>query len=89
MRVFVSYAHEHREIADALALRLREAGHDLFFDREDLPPAESFDDRIRQALARSDLLVFLVSPESVATLVGTGFTAIGEVVSGDPSVELR
>ena len=66
MRVFLSYAGEQRTTADSIALRLREAGHDVFFDKDDLPAAVSFDDRIRQGLHRSNALVFLVSPESVA-----------------------
>lgn len=66
MHLFLSYAGEHRATADALALRLRQGGHEVFFDKDDLPPAESFDDRIRQGLAESDALVFLISPESVA-----------------------
>ena len=65
MRLFMSYAGEHRATADAIALRLREAGHDVFFDKDDLPAGESFDDRIRAALKDADGLVFLVSPESV------------------------
>jgi hypothetical protein len=65
MRLFLSYAGEHRATADAIALRLREAGHDVFFDKDDLPPGEGYDDRIRQALKDSDGFVFLVSPESV------------------------
>lgn len=52
--------------ADAVAVRLRQSGHSVFFDRDALPPAESFDERIRRAIAQSDLLLFLVSPESVA-----------------------
>jgi len=67
MRVFLSYAGEHRAVADSLALRLRQDGHSVFFDRDELPAAESFDNRIRKGLRRSDLLVFLISPESVAT----------------------
>jgi hypothetical protein len=66
MRLFLSYPGKHRATADAIALRLREDGHDVFFDRDDLPPAESYDDRIRRGLQKSDGLVFLVSPESVA-----------------------
>jgi hypothetical protein len=50
-----------------VTLRLRQEGHPVFFDRDELPAAESFDNRIRKGLRRSDLLVFLVSPESVAT----------------------
>jgi hypothetical protein len=67
MRIFLSYAAEHRAIADSLTLRLRQEGHSVFFDRDELPAAESFDDRIRKGLRRSDLVVFLLSPESVAT----------------------
>ncbi len=66
MQIFLSYAGEHRSTGDAIALRLRESGHEVFFDKDDLPAAESYDDRIRRALEHSDLLVFLVSPESVA-----------------------
>lgn len=65
MHLFLSYAGERRATADAIALRLREAGHDVFFDKDDLPPAESYDDRIRRGLKESDGLVFLISPESV------------------------
>jgi hypothetical protein len=65
MRLFLSYAGEHRATADALALRLRQARLHVFFDRDDLPPAESYDDRIRRGLEESDGLVFLISPESV------------------------
>jgi hypothetical protein len=66
MRAFLSYAGEHRATADSIALRLRQAGHDVFFDKDDLPAAASFDDRIREGVRRSDGLVFLVSPEAVA-----------------------
>jgi hypothetical protein len=66
MHLFLSYAGEHRATADALALRLRQGGHDVFYDRDDLPPGQSFDDRIREALKDCDGLVYLVSPESVA-----------------------
>jgi hypothetical protein len=77
MRLFLSYANEHRAEADAITLRLREAGHQVFFDKDDLPPGESYDDRIRRALSDADGLIFLVSPESVApgryTLTEMGF----------------
>ncbi|RDE48943.1 MAG: toll/interleukin-1 receptor domain-containing protein [Candidatus Accumulibacter meliphilus] len=67
MRIFISYAGEHRSKADAIVLRLRQAGHSVFFDRDALPPAESYDERIRRAIDASDALVFLVSPESVTS----------------------
>jgi hypothetical protein len=66
VNVFLSYAAEDREFAESLQLALAGAGHDVFFDRESLPAGAEFHTRIRQAIERSDLFVFLVSPESVA-----------------------
>lgn len=66
MRIFVSYSSQDRELADAIRLALKGAGHEVFFDREDLPAGESYDVRILEAIEASDLLVYLVSPESVA-----------------------
>ncbi|MDK2744348.1 MAG: toll/interleukin-1 receptor domain-containing protein [Nitrospira sp. BO4] len=66
MRIFVSYASEHRQIADRLALGLRGEGHEVFLDRDQLPPGEPYDSRIREAINLCDLMVFLISPESVA-----------------------
>ena len=66
MRIFLSYASERRAIAETIALALRNQGHRVFFDRDDLPPGASYDEQIRNAIAASDLLIFLISPESVA-----------------------
>jgi hypothetical protein len=65
VRVFVSYAAEQRDLAERLAMGLRNDGHSVFFDRESLPPGESFDDRIRAAIHGSRLFVFLVSEASL------------------------
>ena len=65
MRVFLSYASEDRNQAEAIYLSLRGQGHTVFFDRTDLPPGEEYDARIRRAIERSQLLVFLVSPYSL------------------------
>ena len=40
-------------------------GHETFFDRDQLPPAEGFHAQIREAIAAADLVVFLLSPESI------------------------
>ena len=64
MRIFVSYAGEQRPVADRIATGLRQAGHRVFFDRDALQPGDGYDDAIRREVARSDLFVFLVSPES-------------------------
>ncbi len=65
MRIFLSHASEDRAIAESICLALRDQGLTVFFDRTDLPPGESFDARIRQAIERADLLVFLLSPHAI------------------------
>ncbi len=66
MRIFLSYPSEQRHIADRIRLALMADGHKVFFDRSELLPGEAFDSAIRRNIQRSDLFVFLVSPESVA-----------------------
>lgn len=66
MNIFLSYASDYREIADDMCCRLQAAGHEVFFDREDLPAGTSFDDRIREAIDACELFIFLVSPAAVA-----------------------
>ncbi len=65
MNIFLSYASEHREIAERICLKLINAGHDVFFDRHDLQPGHSFDLKIKDEVARCDLFVFLLTPESI------------------------
>lgn len=65
MNIFLSYASDYKEQADDICCRLQALGHEVFFDREDLPPGNSYDDRIRDAIETSDLFIFLITPESV------------------------
>jgi len=65
VQIFVSFASEQREIAELIAVALRERSYKVFFSRDTLPTAESFDLRIERAVKASDLFVFLISPESV------------------------
>ncbi|HTU67767.1 MAG TPA: SUMF1/EgtB/PvdO family nonheme iron enzyme [Steroidobacteraceae bacterium] len=65
MRIFLSYASEDRATADAVRLALENGGHDVFYDREDLPAGGEFHARIRQAIEQSELAVFLVSPKTL------------------------
>ena len=61
----MSYASEDRELAEPIYLALRAQRHNIFFDRADLPPGEEYNVRIRRAIERSHLFVFLVSPDSL------------------------
>jgi formylglycine-generating enzyme required for sulfatase activity len=65
MRIFLSYASEDRASADAIRLALHHDGHDVFFDREDLPPGGEFHTRIRSAIEDSDFVIFLISPKTL------------------------
>jgi formylglycine-generating enzyme required for sulfatase activity len=65
MKIFLSYASEDREVAEAIHLALSAQGHDVFFDREDLPSGDEFNIRIRHAIERTDLFVFLVSAQAL------------------------
>jgi len=64
--VFLSYSSEQANAAVRIELSLKEDGHEVFRDRSSLPAGEAFDSRIREAVAESDLFVFLISGASIA-----------------------
>lgn len=66
MKLFLSYASEQKDFADRLALALRNDGHTVFFDQDDLPAAGNYNQRLRMGVKASDVFVFLISPQSVA-----------------------
>jgi hypothetical protein len=65
MRIFLSFPSELQAKADDIAQSLRNSNYDVFFSHDDLPPGDSFDGRVEQAIQSSDCMVFLISPESV------------------------
>jgi hypothetical protein len=65
-RVFLSFASEYRTLAEGIALRLKSDGLVVFMDRLSLSTGGEYDRRIRREIARCDLFIFLISPESVA-----------------------
>lgn len=64
MRIFLSYANEDKAVADSITISLRNRGHQVFLDRDDLPAGESYDQQIERAVKACDAFVFLISPES-------------------------
>jgi TIR domain len=66
MKIFLAYASQDLLIAKSVVHSLRGRRHKVFFDRDDLPPGESYDQQIERAINRSDIFVFLISPDSVA-----------------------
>jgi hypothetical protein len=65
VRIFISYAAEQRSIAESLAVSLRQAGHEVYSDRDTLPDSDAHLARIRDEISRCDLFVFLVSDASL------------------------
>jgi formylglycine-generating enzyme required for sulfatase activity len=65
MKVFLSYSSADRELVEPIYLALRAQGHRVFFDRTDLPAGEEYDARIRRAIEKSHLFIFLTSPNAL------------------------
>lgn len=65
MNIFLSYASQDREVAQSIHRALLEQGHDVFFDREDLPAGEEFHEGIRRAIESADLFIFLISENAI------------------------
>ena len=64
MDIFLSYASEDKAAAEFITFSLRDRGHTVFLDRDDLPAGESFDHQIERAVNESDIFIFLISPDS-------------------------
>lgn len=67
MRIFISYSSKYRDICERLQLALEADGrHQVFVDRSELAAGKPFDETLRKGIEDCDLLLFLISPESVA-----------------------
>lgn len=77
LSVFLSYANEQRAVAEDIAHALKNAGHQVFFDKDSLTPGSDFNERIRSEISKSDRFVFLLSRHSLGsgrfTLTELGF----------------
>src|SRR5262245_59477433 len=65
MKVFICYARQDADFAEAIAIRLRAAKHDVFFDRSKLEPGTDFDRQIREFLEAADFLIFLAGSDAL------------------------
>jgi formylglycine-generating enzyme required for sulfatase activity len=61
MRLFISYSHHDREIADFIAAELRGQGAEVFIDYQRLEAGEIFSERVRQEVIACDAFILLVS----------------------------
>jgi TIR domain-containing protein len=75
-KIFLSYSSLDRDKAEAIALSLSRS-YRVFFDRDNLPAGQSFDDRIEHAINESEFFIFLISPNSVGE--GQGRFTVSEL----------
>jgi hypothetical protein len=66
MKIFLTYASEDKNTAERIYFALTGLHHTVFFDHASLPAGDDYNGRIREAILASDLMVFLVSDDSVA-----------------------
>ena len=66
MRIFLSYASEDREVAEEIYQTLIAPRRSVFFDKEDLVAGSEYHRKLRLAVTKSDIFVFLLSPDSIA-----------------------
>jgi len=64
---FVSYSRKDSEIVDRLVKKLEAAGFDVWIDRGGIQGGEQWMERIVNALDRSDAIIAVLSPNSVAS----------------------
>src|SRR5580693_8065077 len=70
-KVFVSYSRKDMAFAQMLVAALAERGFDAFLDRTDIAPGEPWRERLAALIAAADTVVFVVSPDSVASEICT------------------
>src|SRR5580693_10242772 len=70
-KVFVSYSRKDMAFAQMLVGALAARGFDAFLDRTDIAPGEPWRERLAALIAAADTVVFVVSPDSVASEICT------------------
>lgn len=67
LRVFISYSRRDGLAAAALRDALIQEGFDAFLDIHDIAPGEPWTERLGALIASAEKIIFLVSPDSVAS----------------------
>jgi TIR domain len=64
MKIFLSYARHDRELAGRLAKQLEHKGHKVWDPEKELLPGAEWTVSLRRALADSEAMVLLLSPDA-------------------------
>jgi hypothetical protein len=68
-KVFVSYSRKDLAFAQMLVAALLERGFDAFLDQTDIAPGEPWKERLAALIGAADTVVFVMSPDSIASRV--------------------
>ncbi len=68
-KIFISYSRKDLAFAQMLVDALGERGFDAFLDKTDIAPGEPWKERLGGLIAAADTVVFVISPDSVASSV--------------------
>src|SRR5262245_3342339 len=68
-RVFISYSRTDRDFAETLRDRLVSDGIDAFLDVHNIVKGEPWRERLQNLIFAADAVLFLISPDSVASEV--------------------
>src|SRR5688572_33196406 len=67
MQVFISYSRTDGEFAERIRDQIRSMGYDTWRDLDNIRKGQHWDDAIDQGLNRSEVVVGVLSPESVTS----------------------
>lgn len=66
-KVFISYSRKDNLLADDLRLKLLKLDFEAYLDKHDILPGEPWQERLGSLIKAADSVVFLISPDSVAS----------------------
>src|SRR5512138_1965722 len=66
-KIFISYSRKDMNFADRLEAALKSRGFEPLIDRSDIYAFEEWWKRIEALIARADTVVFVLSPDAVAS----------------------
>src|SRR5580704_4901259 len=66
-KVFISYSRRDLEFADRIDAALKERGFDTLIDRSEIYALEDWWKRIEALIAQADAIVFILTPDAVAS----------------------
>jgi hypothetical protein len=87
-RIFISYARSDAVFAERLEAALEARGLETFTDRQDITPGEDWWARIQKLIIQADTVVFVLSPDAVASPTCRREAEFGKYVRVDTAILL-